>query len=64
MNPVSDRSEVEPAPTDGRSEPDAAWKTSDVDESAPIIESVRLVTARSQGARSQKPGTSCSGAGQ
>ena len=51
-------------PTDGRSEPEAAWKTSEVDEPSPATESIRLVTARSQGARSQKSGTSCSGAGQ
>ena len=64
MNPVSDRSDVEPAPTDGRSESESAWKVSDVDDPGDITESVRLVTALSQGARSQKPGTRNSGTGQ
>ena len=44
-------------------DPDAAWNTRDVVEPSPATLSVRLVTARSQGAFSQKPGTSSSAAG-
>ena len=63
VKPVRPLSDVEPAPTAGASEPDLAWKASEVVEPVPAIERMRLVTARSHGARSQKSGMSCSGTG-